>query len=259
MAAPRRSDGRAFRGKSGSKRRPPRSGHGGPSRGGAAATAGRRFEPRSQRNFRLPAPVVEELRGEAGPARADQLEAMLAGASRAYERDRYDEALSLVRAVLREAPGSTAARELLGLTLYRLGRWKQAASELRRLHEATGSVDQYPVIADCERALGRTERVGELWEELRTSDASQEVVAEGRIVMAGVLADSGRLEEAIALLGPAASKARGGGLYKLRQVYALADLYERAGDLPRARQLFGQLATEAPDLFDAPQRLRAIV
>ena len=28
--------------------------------------------------------------------------------------------------------------------------------------------------------------------------------------------------------------------------YALADLYERAGDLPRARDLFGRVATPTP-------------
>ncbi len=44
----------------------------------------------------------------------------------------------------------------------------------------------------------------------------------------------------------------------MRQWYALADLYERAGDMPRARQFFGRVATVDPDAFDVRQRLKAL-
>ena len=57
-------------------------------------------------------------------------------------------------------------RELYGLTLYRLGRWREAVRELRAFHDLTGSFDQHPVIADCERALGRDKAVLATWDEL---------------------------------------------------------------------------------------------
>jgi hypothetical protein len=40
--------------------------------------------------------------------------------------------------------------------------------------------------------------------------------------------------------------------------YALADLYERAGDAPRARELFGRVAATDPDFVDVHARLRAL-
>ena len=40
--------------------------------------------------------------------------------------------------------------------------------------------------------------------------------------------------------------------------YALADLHERAGDLPRARQLFTVVAAADPDMGDVAARLRAL-
>jgi hypothetical protein len=44
----------------------------------------------------------------------------------------------------------------------------------------------------------------------------------------------------------------------LRQWYALADLYERAGDLPRARELFSRVAATDPEAFDVAVRLRGL-
>lgn len=217
-----------------------------------------RYRPRRERSFELPRDVVEELRhAEAGP-RGGTLERRLTQAAQAYERDRYKEALSIIRPVLDAAPESAAARELHGLILYRLGRWRQAARELRQVSEATGSHDQYPVIADCERAMGHHERVRELFDELRRVGVDREVLVEGRLVMAGALADEGKVEEAIALLQPSGKQRRHADLPVLREWYALADLYERVGDLPRARELFARVAAQAPNLLDAPARLRAI-
>ena len=61
----------------------------------------------------------------------------------------------------------------------------------------TRSTEQHPVLADCYRALKRTEAVPGLWEELREASPSAELVTEGRIVMAGALADKGGVAGAI--------------------------------------------------------------
>ena len=92
-------------------------------------------------------------------------------------------------------------RELYGLTLYRLGRWKDAARELDAFVELSGgSTEQHPVLADCRRALRQYGEVDRLWEELRESSPSGALVAEGRIVTAGSLADRGDLGGAVRLL-----------------------------------------------------------
>jgi len=223
----------------------------------AAATASKAA--RTRRRRPVPADVVTELRAAGTPREVARLELRLADASRAYERDRYTEALSILRELARAVPGVVAVRELYGLTLYRLGRWKEAIRELRAFAELSGSVDQHPVIADSERALGRHDRVAELWAELRSAGAGSDVLAEGRLVMAGSLADRGRIADAIELLAPAATREVRKPLERhVRQWYALADLYERSGDVPRARELFRKVVAADPELSDAPERLAAL-
>jgi tetratricopeptide (TPR) repeat protein len=193
-----------------------------------------------------------------GANRVARFEARLKDASDAFRRERYEEARRLLRPLAEQAPGASSVRELYGLTLYRLGRWAQAKRELEAFRTQTGSTEQHPVLADCARALGRYAEVEELWEELRAASPSGALVAEGRIVAAGALADQGRLDEAIALLEGGSRPTKKLMLHHLRMSYALADLYERAGDLPKARDLFGRVATTDPDFVDIQARLRAL-
>ena len=217
----------------------------------------RRARKRSLDN-ELPGEVRDELRAAVGSDRSAGLERRLGIATRAYERDRYAEALTELRVLARLAPEVGAVRELYGLTLYRLGRWRDAVRELRAFHELTGSYDQHPVIADCERALGRDKAVMASWETLRQAGVDREVLVEGRLVVAGMMADRGDLHGAIALLGPGGKSLRHPDTCHLRQWYVLADLYERAGDLPRARDLFARVASFSSDLFDTENRLSAL-
>ncbi len=155
---------------------------------------------------------------------------------------------------MRRAPDAAGLRELYGLTLYRLGRWKEAAAELERFRSATRSTEQHPVLADCYRALGRWALVDELWTELGAASPSAELVTEGRIVAAGSLADRDDLDGAIRTLGASWKLPKRSKPYHLRRAYALADLYERAGDVPRARSLFERIDVADPDLTDAGTR-----
>jgi tetratricopeptide (TPR) repeat protein len=148
-------------------------------------------------------------------------------------------------------------RELYGLTLYRLGHWKLAAVELEAFRTLTGSTEQHPVLADCYRALKRYREVDELWDELRAASPSAELVAEGRIVAAGALADRGDFAGAARLL-EAGLKAKRLKPHHVRVLYVLADVVERAGDVPRARQLFRRVATADPEFADVQSRVRAL-
>jgi tetratricopeptide (TPR) repeat protein len=145
------------------------------------------------------------------------------------------------------------------VSLYRLGRWKEAAAHLEAFVRLTSSVERHPVLADCHRALRHYRRVAELWEELRQASPSSELVTEGRIVAAGALADRGELRQAVALLerGPVRPR-RSPDDHHLRLWYALADLYERVGDTPRARELFARVADVDPSLADTAERLSAL-
>jgi tetratricopeptide (TPR) repeat protein len=229
-------------------------------RGEAKGAVDRARKPRAKR------PVPEEVEDATDPTlgRAvsgrglERAEQRLRDASRAFKRERFEEARKILRPLAEAAPTAESVRELLGLTYYRLGRWKAAAAELEALRGLTGSTEQHPVLADCYRALGRHAKVAELWEELRSASPSAALVAEGRIVAAGSLADQGRLDEAIRLLQAAKAPAKRPKDHHLRIAYALADLHERAGDIPAARQLFRLVAASDPDLGDATARLRAL-
>ena len=158
-----------------------------------------------------------------------------------------------------EAPGSALVRELYGLTLYRLGKYKEAVRELEAFREATqGSTEQHPVLSDCYRALKRYAMVDELWEELRETSPTAELVTEGRIVAAGSLADRGRLADAVRVLERGWKPPQKPKPHHLRRAYALADLYERAGDLPRARVQFAYVARADPSFVDVAERLAAL-
>jgi len=180
-------------------------------------------------------------------------------AARAFERERYADARHILRPVAEQAQGSPSVRELYGLTLYRLGKWREAAKELEAFHALSGgSVEQHPVLADTYRALRRWDDVERLWDELRAASPSAELVTEGRIVMAGALADQGDTRGAIGLLERGPVDARRPQWHHLRLWYALADLYERAGDIPHARELFGRIRARDAGFADVAERLAGL-
>lgn len=193
------------------------------------------------------------------PTKVDRYRERLAEAAKAYERDRYKDAAKLLKPLAETMPGASSVRELYGLTMYRLGRWDIAIRELeayRQLEPA--SYDQHPTLADAYRARKRWAEVESVWEDLRSASPSADLVAEGRIVMAGAMADRGKLAEAIALLEKGRTDRKRPQPHHLRVWYALADLYERAGEVPKARELFRLVLSVDPELYDTAERLRTI-
>lgn len=187
-----------------------------------------------------------------------KLRRRLAEAAVAFERDRFGEAYRLLQSIDRLAPDVPEVLELRGLTQYRQGRWAQAIKDLRRFEELSDSVEQHPVIADCHRARREWAAVAETWRELGEASPSAELVEEGRIVMAGAYADQGDLKAAIRLLESAPTVPRKLKPHHLRRFYALADLYERAGDRKRARRLFESIDATEPGLGDVRDRIRQL-
>ena len=209
---------------------------------------------RTARRRNAPEAVAKEIHAAVGARRGQRLEQGLMDASKAFERERFGDALRILKPLCDEAPDVAAVRELTGLCLYRQGKWAEAIRHLDRFCQLTGSVEQNPVLADCHRALRHYSVVETLWEELSSSSPSAELVAEGRIVMAGSYADQGNLGEAIKLMERATLSSKRPKPHHLRLWYALADLYERAGDVPRARQLFERVASHG-EFADVTSRL----
>jgi len=205
------------------------------------------------------APEVEDAveRAVAGPRR-DRYRQRLAAAADALDRGRYDDARRMVQPVLRDLPDVAFAHELAGLALYRLGQWRKATAELEIAHRLDGSIHHLPVLADCARATRDHARVETLWAELREASPAPELLAEGRIVAAGALADQGDLAGALRLMQRSAGSVKRVREHHLRQWYVIADLYDRSGDVIKARQMFSRILEHDPDFADAPDRLRAL-
>jgi len=211
----------------------------------------------------LPPEVAAEIRRTADTATARQREALverMQQAVAAYERGRVQEAGRLARAVAAIVPTVAEVRRLAGLAAYREGRWREAVRQLEAYAGLGADLEHVPALMDCYRALGRKKKVNDLWVSLRGQSPGPEVLTEARLVVAGMLADGGDLDGAISLLAVAgAGKAlRNPADRHIRQWYALGDLYERAGDLPRARELFERVRVADPEAYDVDERLNAL-
>ena len=208
----------------------------------------------------LPPEIAAEIRNAASIATALHRERLVEKAESAYgayERGRYQDALRAIKPVAEETPSVAAVRELTGLAAYRSGKWREAVKHLEAHALLTDSAEHIPVLMDCQRALRKPKKVADLWTKLRQSSPEPDVLAEGRIVAAASLAESGDLQGAIAMLATAgASKAlRNPSNRHIRQWYLLADLYERAGDVPRARELFERILRVDREAYDVAERL----
>ncbi|MDH5521758.1 MAG: tetratricopeptide repeat protein, partial [Acidimicrobiia bacterium] len=227
----------------------------GSGRSSTSAKSKRRSQRRRARN-RVHVDDIEM--GGVGVSTANKLRSRLADAAVAFEAERFTEAERLLVSIQRLAPDVAEVHELLGLTRYRLGQWRRAIDQLERFHALTRSVEQHPVLADCHRALRNWSKVEQLWQELGEASPEPELIEEGRIVQAGAMADRGRVADAIRFLEKAPKVKGRPGVHHLRRWYALADLYERAGDNSRARRLFTDIATADADFGDAAERAASL-
>ena len=130
--------------------------------------------------------------------------------------------------------------------------------ELEAFRQLAGTAEQNAVLADCYRALRRWSDVDELWDELREASPSPAVVNEGRIVMAGSLADRGDLAGALRLIEKGGHIPARPQSHHLRRAYAMADLYERSGAPVRARELFLWVRSIDVEFADVVDRLRQL-
>ena len=220
--------------------------------------SGSRSKPSRRRAARYQVEIPEAHLTGMTEAQRSRVTRRLGEAAEAYDHERYEEARRILADLVRRFGDVPEVIELYGLTLYRLGRWRGCIAQLERWSELTGSSDQLPVLADCHRAMGHRGRVAEIWDELRQTSAEPAVLTEGRIVAAGALADDGRLDDAIRLLEKGPVRTRAPREHHLRLWYALADLYERSGDLPSARRGFGRISDVDPGFVDVSDRLNSL-
>lgn len=199
-----------------------------------------------------------ELLEALGQQRGERLAERLAQASEALDRERFQEARRIASSIAKEAPSVAAAHEVTGLAEYRLGHYKQAVKSLVAAQDLHENPALLPVIADCQRAQRRWVAVEAVWNEIKASSPSHDIMAEGRMVVAGSLADQGDLLGAIEMMQPATKRPKVVRDFHLRQWYVLADLYDRVGEPIAARRWFATVADFDPEFVDVDSRLRGL-
>jgi tetratricopeptide (TPR) repeat protein len=165
-------------------------------------------------------------------------------------------------AARRRAARLPIVREAAAETAYAAGRYDVALSEFRALRRMTGTQDFLPVMADCERALGRPHNALKLAREADRVGLEPALRVEMIIVEAGARRDLGQDHEARRLLERAVAVVRPGRVPPLavaRLYYAYADALLEAGQDSEARQWFSDAVKLDHDQeTDAQQRVEEL-
>ena len=164
----------------------------------------------------------------------------------AYEHTLAARARAARLAVVREACGEAA---------YAAGEYAEALSELRAAKRMNGATAYLPIMADCERALGRPERALTLAKSPAVANFAPEAKAEMTIVEAGARRDLGEYDAALRTLehAPLNSKSRSAWVVRLR--YAYADTLLEAGRPEDALEWFHRTeAIDGEEITDAGAR-----
>jgi len=192
------------------------------------------------------------------PRRAVRLSERLKLAQVALERERYSEAKRIAKSLTKELSGVAAVHEVIGLASYRMGQWRDATAALELARSLRIRTEDMPVLADCYRAQRRWSDCDAVWAELKELSPSPEVMAEGRMVVAGSLADRGELKDAIDLMLRVVEIPRRVHEHHLKQWYVLGDLYDRAGNVQKAREFFQRVALHDTEFADVSERLKGL-
>ncbi|OCW84672.1 HAD family hydrolase [Nocardia farcinica] len=166
------------------------------------------------------------------------------------------QALEHARAARARASRVGVVRETVGIAAYNAGEWQESATELRAAKRITGNPALLPLIADCERGLGRPERAVEIARGDEGRSLTGDDATEMRIVEAGARMDLGEPDKAVVTLQAENLKPGQLGTGPARLFYAYASALEAAGRRDDAITWFmNAAAADVDDVTDAEFRL----
>ncbi|MFJ8231217.1 tetratricopeptide repeat protein [Streptomyces sp. NPDC094448] len=167
-----------------------------------------------------------------------------------------EEAYGYSRVALRLASRVAAVREAAGFAAYATQRYSEALAEFRAARRMTGGVELWPVMADCERGLGRPERTLAMAGEPEVLKLDKAGQVEMRLVAAGARRDMGQLDAAIVTLQSPELASTSIQPWTARLRYAYADALLAAGREDEAREWFAKAVEADKDgTTDASDRL----
>lgn len=184
--------------------------------------------------------VRAELRGLSKP-NAEIVAGHLIAAGLTLDTD-PKRSLAHARAARARAARIAAVREAVGVAAYAAEEWSEALNELRTARRISGDPHNLPLLADCERALGRPNQAVRLLGDPGVAKLDPETRAELLIVVAGARRDLGQLDAALAVLtrgGLDREQPRPGAM---RLWYVYADVLAALGRKQEAAEWFAASA-----------------
>ena len=243
-----------------------------PSRVGATRRAGARPEreanqaDRREEELAIPADFSEEnvpvpVRAELRGLPHDRAVTVMGHLMAAGELVDDDPQLALRHALAARSRAARFAvvREVTAETAYAAADFPTALSEFRALRRMTGEDDYLPVIADCERALGKRDQALRTIAQAKQSKLSADQQVELVLVEAGVRDELSQRAESARLLRDAISTNIGPRQGQARLRYAYGALLEAEHDVKGAREWFTSAATyDDGEMLDTQERLAAL-
>ncbi|KOU52988.1 tetratricopeptide TPR_4 [Streptomyces sp. WM4235] len=167
-----------------------------------------------------------------------------------------EQSYAYARIALRLASRVAAVREAAGFAAYATQKYSEALAEFRAAKRMTGSVELWPVMADCERGLGRPERALAMAGEPEVQKLDKAGQVEMRLVAAGARRDMGELDAAIVTLQSPELASHSVQPWTARLRYAYADALLAAGREDEAREWFAKtIEADKDGATDASDRL----
>ncbi|MFI0775921.1 hypothetical protein [Streptomyces sp. NPDC021212] len=160
------------------------------------------------------------------------------------------------RVALRLASRVAAVREAAGFASYAVAKYSEALAEFRAARRMTGNNDLWPVMADCERGMGRPERALTMAGEPEVQKLDRAGQVEMRLVAAGARRDMGQADAAVVTLQSPELASHSVQPWTARLRYAYADALLAVGREGEAREWFAKaLEADQGGTTDASDRL----
>ncbi|GAA2418314.1 tetratricopeptide repeat protein [Streptomyces glaucosporus] len=170
--------------------------------------------------------------------------------------DEPEQAYGYAKVALRLASRVAAVREAAGFAAYGVGKYAEALAEFRAARRMTGSVHLWPLMADCERGLGRPEKALAMAGEPEVQKLDKAGQVEMRLVAAGARRDMGQAEAAVVTLQSPELASHSVQPWTARLRYAYADALLAVGRESEAREWFAKaLEADQGGTTDASDRL----
>jgi tetratricopeptide (TPR) repeat protein len=150
----------------------------------------------------------------------------------------------------------SVVREAAGVTAYAAGEYADALAQFRAARRISGSDSYWPIMADCERGLGRPERAIAMAGAPEADRLDRGGRVELRIVASGARRDLGQIDAAVVTLQCPELTSNASEPWVPRLRYAYADALLTAGREDEARDWFVKtIAVDPEGTTEAEERL----